>query len=85
MCNADRRLHRSPVTMPARNASAMKNNVSADFCFRKSVCFQREKGKENQMEKNRRSSDQIGLNESVPLLLPTLLPSGVREAEGFIH
>lgn len=25
------------------NVSAMRNNVNADFCFRKSVCFQREK------------------------------------------
>lgn len=43
------------------NVSAMRNNVNADFCFRKSVCFQREKEGEK-MGENLGTSAQIGLN-----------------------
>ena len=43
--------------------SAMRNNVSADFCLRKSVCFQREKEEGSKWE-NLRSSAQIALKES---------------------
>lgn len=58
----------------------MRNNVSADFCFRKSVCFQREK--EGGNGENLKGAAQTGLNESVPLLPPTLLSSGKRETAG---
>lgn len=60
--------------MPAHNLSATRDHVSAAFCFRKSVCFQREEEEANKVG-NLGSSASIGLAEAMPLLPPALLPS----------
>lgn len=66
------------------NVSARRSNVSAAFHFGKIVCFRREEEEENKIGKTWEALLRLGLMH-LPLLPPALLPSGKREAAGFIY